>query len=401
MKKSTIIVAGHVGHGRNTLVGRLLYETGFVSEDISGIINDSETADHKNNFVSTAEQPTRQDEADIPRIEFKTPRRNYSFIIPTDHEAFLRHMVTGTIEADVAILVIDPSHGLLDQTCQYAYLLAMFGIKEIIIVINKMDIKYNNRVRFWEISEEATELLKKLNVHVIDIIPTSAQYGDNITAKSSKMDWNTSVPLMKSLDYFSAASNLTQLPLRLIVQSSFLIDGKTKILAKVISGKLFKDHQLTFGPTYQTTRVLSIEIANQQRTSANSGESVVLTLEDIKYLERGQVGFNVCHPPLTTDFLIAKVFWLGVDSLKPTDKIDILCGTQRCRGHVEKIMDIINPISPDIDCSRFDQLAESQIANIGIKLDFPICIDLFDKLPGLGKFGLLQDNRIVGGGTFR
>ena len=397
MENLRIIVAGHIGNGINTLIGRLLYETGSLPNDMSGKISKSKAITNKEGFVPTIEQLTKteNDEVDVPQIEFETAHRNYTFIIPADHKEFLKNIVTGAIEADAAILVIDASKGLLNQIYQYAYLFSMLRIKEIIIVVNKMDLKLYNRIKFWELSEEIGDFLKRINMYIIAIVPASARYGDNITTKSSRMDWNTSATLMKSLDYLSTPKNLIQLPLRLIVQSSYLTDSKTKILAKVASGKIFEGHQLTFGPTHHAAKVISIEV------SANSGESVAVVLENTNYLERGQVGFNVCHPPLTTDFVIAEVFWVGAKSLKPDDKIDVLCGTRHCPGRIEKISEILDPPCLDVNLNYVNQLAECQVATVKINLDSPICIDPFDELPELGRFAIFQDSKIAGGGIFK
>lgn len=385
-EKLRVVVTGNKGCGKSTLIKRLLSEINISSQDVSNEIG----------------QNSQTCLTDIAEANFQSARRSYTFIDCASHKGLLRNIARGAIKTDVAILVIDASKGLLNQTCQYAYLLSMFGIQEIIIVVNKMDLKLYNRIRFWEISEEISDFLKKLNIHIVSIIPASAKYGDNITTKSSRMDWNSSATLMKSLDCFSTLKNLTQLSLRVIVQSSYLTDNKTKILTRVTSGKLFHGHQLTFGPVHHTTRVSSIEeMSGQEKTSTEPGELVALVLEDTNCVKRGQVGFNVCHPPLITDLLITEVFWIDANSLKPNDKIDILCGTNSCSGQIKRISDIYDPVCLDVKLNHVDQLAESQVANVRIKLDSPICIDPFEYLPDLGRFTIFHDNKITGGGIFK
>jgi sulfate adenylyltransferase subunit 1 len=395
VKQLRIVVAGNTGCGRKTLIGQLLRKT--VDKT-----NQSQAIDCERKPALVSEQPARDDITDIPQFKLDTLERSYHFIIPQDHTDFLKNAATGAITAGAAILVIDASEGIYKQIFRYAYLLTMLGIKQTIVVVNKMDMKRYNRIKFWQLSEEISDFLKKLDVQIVDIIPVSAKCDDNIITASSKMDWDTSATLMESLDHFSAPKDLTQLPLRVIMQSCYLTDGKTTILAKVASGKLFSGHQLTIGPVHHITKVLSIEeISGQQKNYADPGELVALVLEDTDYVSRGQVGFNVCHPPLITDLLIAELFWIGGRSLKPKDRVNISCGSDCCSGRIEKISDIRDPSCLNVKFNHVEQLAQSQIADVRIKLDSPICIDPFGELQDLGRFTIFQDNKITGGGIFK
>jgi sulfate adenylyltransferase subunit 1 (EFTu-like GTPase family) len=277
----------------------------------------------------------------------------------------------------------------------------MLGVRQILVVINKMDIKRYSKPVFWERSEEIADFLKKLNMEIIAIVPVSAQDGENITEKSYKMQWNKSPTLMKSLDYFYGLKNPNQLPLRLIVQCPYVTNGKSTILGKVASGKLPKNHQITFGPTHHTAKVLAIEVSGQERATAESGESVTIVLEDATNVERGQVGFDIHDPPFTTDYLIAEVFWIGAEPLHTNSKIDFLCGTRRCSAQVENISKIISPANLKVICTNADELQDSQVASVKIKLDSPMCVDPFEKLPELGRFAIAQNGRINGGGVIK
>lgn len=395
MEQLGVVVAGDTDCGRKTLIGQLLHRA-------SDRTKQSQTGNYNKETALTVEHLTRDGIADIPQFELRTSERSYRFVIPQDYADFLRKAVIGAIKADAAILLIDASKGIHEQTCRYAYLLSMLGVKQTIVVINKMDLKAYNRIKFWQLSGEITDFLKPFDMQIVGIIPAAAKYDDNITTASSKMDWHRSSTLMESLDYFSAPKNLIQLPLRVIVQSPFLTNSKTKILARIVRGKLFQGHQLAFGPVHNITKVLSIEeISGRKKTSAEPGELVALALEDTCHISRGQIGFNVCHPPLVTDLLITELFWIGDKSLKPEDRIDISCGTNCCSGQIEKISDIRDPSCLDVNFNHVEQLAQSQFANVRIKLNSPICIDPFSELPDLGRFAIFQDNKIAGGGIFK
>jgi len=405
MENLRIVIAGHIDHGKSTLIGRLLYETGCLPHNVKENIEKSEALGLKEVFAFVTDQFEEEQSGgitiDTTQVEFKTAKRSYTLIDTPGHREFLKNMITGTTRADAAILVIDASQGPLVQTYQHAYLIAMLGIKQIIVVINKMDIKRYSKCVFRELSEEMTDFLRKLGMEIIAVVPVSAQYGENISAKSSKMQWNTSPTLMKSLNYFYRPENPIQLPLRLIVQCPYVTDSETTILGKIATGKLYKDHQLTFGPNHHTTKVFSIKVSNQERTSAESGQSIALVLKDPTNVERGQVGFDINNPPMTTDYLIADVFWIDTEPLRPGNKIDILCGTRRCSAQIENISKIISPANLEVTCTDAEELQDSQVASVKIKLDSPICVDQFDKIPELGRFAIVQNGRITGGGVVK
>ncbi len=400
-----IVVAGHIDHGKSTLIGRLLYESNCLPQDVIEKTKKSEALGCKERFARVTDQLEEEQTGgitiDTSEVRLKTAGRNYTLIDTPGHKEFLKNMVTGTTRADAAILVIDASEGLLDQSYQHAYLIAMLGIKQMLVVINKMDLNLYNRLRFQELSKEVTDFLEKLNIEIVAIVPVSAQHGENITKKSKEMRWNTSPTLRKSLNYFSSQKNLTRLPLRFLVQCTYITDSKITILGKVASGKLFKNHQLAFGPGRHTTKVLSIRVSNQKKMVAESGQSVALALEDATNVERGQVGFDIHQPPLTTDYLIADLFWIGTKPLRTGRKIDFLCGTLQCSAQIEKISKIIDPASLKVTCINAKQLTDSQVGNVEIKLDSPICVDPFDKIPELGRFAIAQNGRIMGGGIIK
>ena len=405
MENLKVVITGHIDHGKSTLIGRLLYETDSLSRQVTDEIDSSAAKGDKQAFAfitdQLQEEQNRGITIDTTQVQLHRPKRNYTLIDTPGHREFLKNMITAATTADAAILIIDISEGLSEQTYQHMYLTNMLGIKQIIVVINKMDQKLYNRIRFWELSEAITDFLKKLNTQIIAVIPVSAQYGDNITSKSGRMKWNNSPTLIQSLDCLSASKTPTQSPLRFVVQCPFVAEDKTTILGRVASGRLFQNHQITFGPVCHTTKVISITASGSRVTSAEAGQSVGIVLQDSANIERGQVGFNACHPPLVTAGLIADIFWIGTRPLKLAEEISILCGTQCCSAHIEKIMEIIDPASLCVVCKNAGQLLESQVANVRIKLASVICIDPFDEIVELGSFAIVHNGRISGGGVIK
>jgi len=308
-------------------------------------------------------------------------------------------MVTGTIHADTADLVIDALKAIVGHVYQYAYLITMLGIKKIIVAVNKIDCLLYNKSRFVSRADEIKKPFEELHAEVTAIILISARYGDNVVVKSDRMKWYTSRTLEESLERVHPGKSSAQLPFRLVVYCPHITKGRITILGTVISGKLFKGQQLTFGPDHHITKVLSIKVSTEEKESVEAPASVSFALEDSNNVERGQIGFDVSSPPLIADYLIAHAFWIDAKPINPADEVDILCGTQYCSGQVETISEIQIPACLETDCVYTRKLNDLQAADVRIKLNSPICVDPFNEIPGLGRFATIQYNRITGGGV--
>jgi len=399
-----IVVFGNSQTGKSTLIDRLFGETGRSNLNEAKIYKSPyEVPVFKNpacpGYIHKFSNLTGNLNDGIAETEFGTAERKYLLIDASSHEKLTENVLTGKINAQAAILVLDVMHGLNTHTYQQLYLLSLFGIKEVIVIINKMDLKLYNRLQFWELSEEIKEQTKKFNMEIISVIPASAGNGDNIITKSNKMKWNTSPTLKRALDYLSPPGREAQLPLRFLVQGLDVAQEKTRVIGKVAAGMIFKNQQLTFGPLYHTTKVLKIEFSTHEKTFAKAGMSVALTLEYPGKIERGQIGFNICCPPITTDYIVADVFWQSSTPLSYDDKIHVLSSTQICAGRVVTISKAVDPACIDIISRHPDQLKQFHIGKVGIKLRSPICVDPFIKISELGKFIILKNDKISGGGV--
>ncbi len=398
MSNFKVVIAGHKGHGKSTLIRKLLYAAGDMPKENKQLYGNMEQSG-KLGFTDNGLLEVRHKNV-IGSISDMRSKR-YTFIDSANPKEFLKNMVTGTINADAAVLIVDALEGIVSQTYQYAYLISMLGIKEIIIVVNKMDCLLYNKSRFLSRVSTIIDFFKKLKIQLTAVIPISAKYGDNVVAKSDRMEWNASLTLIEALDSLAPKSNLSLLPLRFVVYCPRISKVKTTILGKITSGKLVKNQQLIFGPVHHTTRVLSIEVSGKEREFVEAPESVALILEDTANIERGQIGFDISSPSLTTNCLIAHVFWIDATPLSSADTVDILCGTQYCSGQVGKISEIreVACLETNHNCSK--QLSEMQVADVRIRLNSPVCADPFNEIPALGKFTIIQNERITGGGVLK
>jgi len=398
-----IVVAGHVDHGKSTIIGRLLYDTGSLPQHVVDKFESVGTSDDTAAFAFVTDQLSEEQEGsftlDTAQAYFRTVKRDYTLIDTPGHREFLKNMVTGATRADAAILVVDANEGPLPQTYLHAYLISMLGIRQVIVAINKMDLVSYDCRRFHLLSQQLSSHLERTGVTPRAAIPVSAQQGDHIVRQSNRMPWNLTPTLMEAMDGLVSQKENGHQPLRFLVQCHFPANNRRAILGRVTSGHLNQGQAIVFGPGGHETSVTSVLLGQQDVDMATSGQSVGLLLGDPTPVRRGHVGFNVESAPLVTDRLSTRVFWIGSRSLEANGRIKVLCGTQNYRGSVERITKVIDPFTLETIGTEVAHLNGFQVGEIIVRTESPMCIDPFDILPELGRFAILQDGKVAGGGV--
>ncbi len=335
----------------------------------------------------------------MAQAQLRTAGKDYTLIDTPGHREFLKNMVTGTTRADAAILVVDAREGPLAQTYLHAYLIAMLGIRQVIVVVNKMDLVSYDRARFQFLSHQLSPHLERIGITPVLVVPVSAQQGDHIVKRSDRMSWNPTPPLAETLDRLVPLKKGGDQPLRFLVQCPFPVNGGRAILGKVVSGALRRGQPLVFGPHGHKTVVTSVAVGQREIRVATTGQCVGILLQDAAPVERGHVGYGGEHAPVITDRITARVFWISPRPLAVNDGIEILCGTQGRCAHVDGITRVVDPISLKVIKTKATRLEDSQVAEVIVRTDSPICIDSFEVVPELGRFAILRDGRTVGGGV--
>src|ERR1700741_5104645 len=192
--KLKVVFVGHVDHGKSTLIGRILHDTGSLAEGKVEEIKKAcvaEGMEFEFAFLLDAllEEQKQNVTIDTTEIPFRTPRRQYAIIDAPGHKEFLKNMITGASNADAAILVIAANEGVKEQSRRHAYLLSMLGIRQIIVVVNKMDLADWSQERFTEITAEYRKFLAELGLEARCFVPASAKTGDNVAKRSDKTRW--------------------------------------------------------------------------------------------------------------------------------------------------------------------------------------------------------------------
>src|SRR5262245_519851 len=238
-----IVIVGHVDHGKSTLVGRLLHETGSLPEgklEMLKAVSARRGMPFEWSFLLDSLQAERDQgiTIDTTQIRFRTNSRDVVLIDAPGHAEFLRNMITGASQADGAVLIIDALEGVRDQTRRHGYLLHLLGIKQVVVVVNKMDRIDFGAERFKEISAEVSAHLKGLGLVPRAIIPTSARDGDGVAIHTSRIGWYLGPTVIEALDALEPARPLQSLPLRFPVQAIYKFDDRRIIAGRVESGNL-------------------------------------------------------------------------------------------------------------------------------------------------------------------
>ncbi|MGD0016105.1 MAG: adenylyl-sulfate kinase [Verrucomicrobiia bacterium] len=400
-----IVIVGHVDHGKSTLVGRLFYDTGSLPE---GKFEKIKAACEKRGmpfewaFLMDGLQAERDQNItiDTAQIWFRTPKRQYVIIDAPGHKEFLKNMVTGAANADAALLLIDANEGVQEQSRRHGFLLSLLGIRQIMVLVNKMDLKGYREEVFRAIETEYCAFLALLGVTPKLFIPISAALGDNVANPSAHMPWYHGPTLLAALDEFPVPQQAVDLPLRFPIQDVYRFDRRRIIAGRVESGALKVGDKILFSPRNKVSTVKSIERWNgPQRDWAVANESVGITLTEQVFVERGQIGSQETNPPIEADVFSAKLFWLGRQNLEVGRKIKLKLTTEEVECHIQSIEKLVDASTlREIDRSNRNHIARNDVAEVVMRTKLPIAFDNYDRIVPTGRFVLVDHRQVCGGG---
>ncbi|MEI9806183.1 MAG: phosphoadenylyl-sulfate reductase [Pseudolabrys sp.] len=401
-----IVIVGHVDHGKSTLIGRLLHETGSLPEgklDNLKAVSARRGMKFEWSFLLDALQ-TERDQGitiDTSQIRFRTPSRDVVLIDAPGHAEFLRNMITGAAQADAAILIIDATEGVREQTRRHGYLLHLLGVKQVAVVVNKMDRIDFDAARFHDIEREITGYLTDLGVNPTAVIPISARQGDGVARRTPAIDWHKGPTVLEALDRFSPAKPLQELTLRFPVQAVYKFDDRRILAGRVETGEISVGDEILVMPAAKAAIVKSIEAwpvpdAENVPQHAGAGQSIGITLDRELFIERGNVVSLASAPAGAGRSLRARVFWLHHTPLSVDSRVIVRIGTAEARGVVSSIDKAVDPgsLTPEHSAS----IGQNNVGEIEIALVQPLTTDPYTTNPATGRVVLEFDSRIAGGG---
>jgi bifunctional enzyme CysN/CysC len=400
-----VVFVGHVDHGKSTLIGRILHDTDSLPE---GKIEDikkacaAEGMEFEFAFVLDAllEEQKQNVTIDTTQIPFRTSRRRYAIIDAPGHKEFLKNMITGASSADAAILVIGANEGVREQSRRHAYLLSLLGIKQIVVVVNKMDLVDFSEERFHEIESDYRKFLVDLGLEARGFVPASAKQGENVARVTMKMKWYCGASVLEALDLLQPQRLDVDLPLRFCVQDVYRFDGRRIVAGRIETGTLRVGDQLVFSPANKSSVVATIERWNASPNGpAVAGDSIGITLIEQIFVERGYVASHENETPIETNRFHADLFWIVREPLRVGHFYDLRLATQEVKCQIVSIEQVIDSATLETKSDGREQLERNEIGRLTIETRGPLVIDNHERIPNLGRFVIVDDGQIRGGGT--
>jgi bifunctional enzyme CysN/CysC len=399
-----IVIVGHVDHGKSTFVGRLFHDTGSLPEgkleQLQAVAQRRGTPFEWANLMDALQAERDQNiTIDTAQIWFRTKKRQYVIIDAPGHKEFLKNMVTGAANADAALLVIDAAEGIQEQSRRHGYLLNLLGIRQVAVLVNKMDLQEYSQERFNGIERDFRVFLKSVGVTPSCFIPISARHGDNIAERSAKMPWWQGRTVVETLDDFQLTDTPSGKPLRFPVQDIYRFDDRRILAGRIESGTLKVGDRLVFSPSNKSSTVKTIERWNAPAaTKAEAGESIGVTLTEQIFVSRGAVAAQESNLPHELNRFSARLFWLGREPFKKGKTYKIKLATQECPCEIDEIKRVID--SSTLEAITRDQpfVGRNEVAEITLRTKMPMAFDAHADVPPLGRFVIVDGLEVSGGG---
>lgn len=406
-----IVIAGHVDHGKSTIIGRLLADTNSLPD---GKLEQIKTMCELNSkpfeyaFLLDAlkDEQSQGITIDSARVFFKTEKRDYIIIDAPGHIEFLKNMVSGASRAEAALLVIDANEGVQENSRRHGYMLSMLGIKQIAVLVNKMDLVNYDEIIFKKIVNEYSTFLNDIDVNPTCFIPVSGMMGDAIASLNSNMKWYKDKTVLQILDEFEKEKPAINKPFRMPVQDVYKFtkhgDSRRIVAGTIETGVVSVGDELVFYPSGKKSKVKTIESFNTSPiNSLGVGNAAGFTLEEQIYLTRGEIAVKANEKkPFVGKKLKVNLFWLGRKPFIKKKEYFLKLGTTKVGIKLEEILRIINASSLDTK-DRKDSVERHDVAECIIHLNKAIAFDKLEDNAITSRFVIVDEFEIAGGGIIR
>ncbi|MCL4328985.1 MAG: translation elongation factor EF-1 subunit alpha [Candidatus Thermoplasmatota archaeon] len=407
-----LITIGHVDHGKSTLVGRLMFEHGEVPPHIIEEYRKEATEKGKATFEFAwvmdrlKEERERGVTIDLNHKKFETDKFYFTIIDAPGHRDFVKNMITGTSQADAAILVISfkDGEGIMAQTREHGFLARTLGVRQLIVAANKMDSTQPpySEERFKKVKAEVEKFLASIGFKDVPIIPISGYKGDNITKASPNMAWYKGSTLLQALDELKVPEKPTTKPLRLPIQDVYSITGiGTVPVGRIETGVMKVGDKVIFLPADKQGEVKSIEMHHENMPSAEPGDNVGFNVRGIAKndIRRGDVCGSVSSPPTVVSEFSAQIVVLNHPSViangyKPVFHIH----TSQVACRFEEIVKTLNPADGTTKQEKPDYIKTGDVAIVKVIPDKPLVIEKFSDFPQLARFAIRDSGQTVAAG---
>jgi elongation factor 1-alpha len=418
-----IVVIGHVDAGKSTTTGHLIYKCGGIDKRTIEKFEKEAAEMGKGSFKyawvldKLKAERERGITIDIALWKFETPKYYFTIIDAPGHRDFIKNMITGTSQADVAMLVVASGTGEFEagiakngQTREHALLAFTLGVKQLIVAVNKMDDKTVNfgQARYEEIKNEVSDFIKKIGYNPANVpfIPISGWNGDNMLEKSANLPWWKGPTLLEALDSIQEPKRPVDKPLRIPLQDVYKIGGiGTVPVGRVETGILKPGQVVTFAPCMITTEVKSIEMHHQVLEQATPGDNVGFNIKNVavKDIRRGYIcGDSKNDPPSETDSFNAQVIILNHPGQIHAGYSPVLdCHTAHIACKFHEILSKVDRRSGKELEKDPKNIKSGDAAMVNLVPSKPMCVESFAEYPPLGRFAVRDMRQTVAVGVIK
>ncbi len=409
-----IVFVGHVDHGKSTTVGRLMYDSGNIDEQALRKLKEKAKELGKSGFEfafvmdNLKEERERGLTIDLQHKKFVTKKYEYTVIDAPGHKDFIKNMITGASQADIALLVVAASEGVMAQTKEHVWLCKTLGVGQIGVLVNKMDTVNYDEAKFNKVKEEVSTLLKTAGFKVDDVpfIPISGLNGDNVAKKSENMDWYKGPTVLEQLDNFNEPEKPTGLPLRLPIQDVFNITGIGVVpVGRVETGVMKIGDKVIVVPAREGTgvtgEVKTIEMHHEQIQQAEPGDNVGFNVRGIgkKDIARGDVLGHVDNPPTVVKEFTAQIVVLNHPTVVTAGYTPVFhIHTAQVACQFLKIEKKLDPTTGEVIAENPDFIKNGDAAIVKLQPTKPLVIEKQSEIPHMARFAIRDAGSTVAAG---
>ena len=405
-----LAIIGHIDHGKSTLLGRLLMDAGVIDKHVIDEYRKKAEKIGKGSFEFAWVMDSLKDERergitiDIAHQRFDTKNYYYTIVDCPGHRDFVKNMITGTSQADAAVLVVDAKDGIMAQTKEHVFLARTLGVTQLIVAVNKMDRVNYDQKRYEELQREIFNLLKSVGYKEdsLSFVPVSAFEGQNITKSSDLMKWFTGPSFLDTLDLMKVPEKPIGLPLRIPVQDVYTITGAGTVpVGRVETGKMKKGDKVIFNPQGTTGEVKSIEMHHEEIPEAIAGDNIGWNVRGVGRtdIRRGDVCGHADSPPTIADEFTAQLIVLQHPSAITVGYTPVFhCHTAQIACTIMEISKKLDPKTGAVKEENLDFIKTGDAAIVNIKPTRPLVIERVKDIPQLGRFAIRDMGQTVAAG---
>jgi bifunctional enzyme CysN/CysC len=400
LERLDIVAVGHVDHGKSTVIGRLMADTGSLPdgklEQVKQMCKQNARPFEYAFLLDALKNEQAQGiTIDTARCFFNTPCRHYIIHDAPGHVEFLKNMITGASRAQAALLVIDAHEGVRENSKRHGYILSMLGIRQLSVLVNKMDLLGWDQAEYEAIVREYAGFLGRLGVHPMSFIPVSARDGDNIVARAQAAPWYTGPTVLDQVEAFERLDDDLERPFRMPLQDVYkfteALDDRRIFVGTIETGRVHPGDHVVFLPSGKRSTVKSIEALSGPRPEeAFAGQATGLTLETQVYAKPGELLVRADQPePLMATRIRANVFWMNSAPLVKGRRYVLRMGAARVAAELEEVISVLDEQELE-SVAGAGQVERHDVAEVILRAVRPVAFDPADTLEPTSRFVIVH-----------